>query len=122
MGKTTNMLDAVKIAYKALDDKFGKDITILNISKLSTLSDYFIIAEGNNPNQVKAMADEVDMQLGKAGIFLKHSEGRNTANWILLDFGDIIVHVFDKESRSFYNLERIWGDAEVLNIKLLPQQ
>lgn len=110
------MKEVLKIAKKALDDKFGEDIVILNISKISVIADYFIIAEGSNINQVKAMADEVCEKLEEVGVSLRHSEGQSTAKWILLDFGDIIVHIFDKESRQFYSLERIWGDAEVLSV------
>lgn len=108
----TNTFDAAKIAYKALDDKLAIDIRVLEINKISPLADYFIIASGNNPNQLRAMADEVDEQLFKAGYRLKHSEGMTSKNWILMDFGDIVVHLFNKEDREFYNIERIWGDAK----------
>lgn len=100
------------IAAKALEDKFGEDIQILNIGKVSVLADYFIIATGKNPNQLQAMADEVEEKLYKEGLRLRHKEGRNDSGWTLLDFGEIIVHLFDQENRSFYNLERIWSDAE----------
>ena len=105
----------LQIAYKALDDKFGLDIKILNISEISIIADYFIIATGNNSVQIKAMADEISEKLHKEGIYLKHVEGLSTAKWVLLDFGDIIVHIFDKENREFYNIERIWGDALVID-------
>ncbi len=108
------MIEAVKVAYKALDEKFGKDIVVLDISNISVMADYFLIATGNSTSQVKAMADEAAQQLHKIGIHSKQSEGYNSAEWILLDFGDIIVHVFNKESRQFYNLERVWGDATVI--------
>jgi len=100
------------IAAKALEDKFGEDIQILNIGKVSVLADYFIIATGKNHNQLQAMADEVEEKLYKEGLRLRHKEGRNDSGWTLLDFGEIIVHLFDQENRSFYNLERIWSDAE----------
>ncbi len=105
-------LNAVRHAYSALDDKMAVDVTMLDIHNISVISDYFIIATGNNPNHVKALAEEVSNELAKNGFVIKHSEGYQTSTWILLDFGCIIVHIFNKEDRSFYNLERIWGDAE----------
>ncbi|MGN1318159.1 MAG: ribosome silencing factor [Lachnospirales bacterium] len=108
----TDTFKAAKAAYKALDDKMAVDIKVLDIKGVSSLADYFVIASGNNPNQLRAMADEVDEQLFKAGFRLKHSEGMNSKNWILMDFGDIVVHLFNKEDRGFYNIERIWGDAK----------
>ena len=110
--KKTDINEALKIAHKALDDKFGNDIVILNISEKSILTDYFIITDGNNVSQIKAMADEVSEKLGKFGMKLNQSEGRDNAEWILLDYGDIIIHIFDKANRDFYGLERIWGDTE----------
>lgn len=109
----TNSLEGAKLAYAALDDKLATDIRVLDISKISTLSDYFVIASGSNSNQLKAMADAVDEKLFKAGFVLKHTEGIQThnRNWVLMDFGDIVVHLFHKDDREFYSLERIWGDA-----------
>lgn len=114
--KNDNSLQAAKLAYAALEDKLATDIRVLDISKISTLSDYFVIASGSNSNQLKAMADAVDEQLFKAGFILKHTEGLQTHNrsWILMDFGDIVVHIFHKDDREFYSLERIWGDAKEL--------
>lgn len=108
----TDTFQAAKAAYKALDDKLAEDIKVLEIKDLSPLADYFIIASGKNSNQLRAMADEVDEQLFRMGFRLKHSEGMTSKNWILMDFGDIVVHLFSKEDRAFYNLERIWGDAK----------
>lgn len=107
-----NTFEGAKAAYKALDDKMADDIKVLEIKDISSLADYFVIASGNNPNQLRAMADEVDEQLYKAGFRLKHSEGMSAKNWILMDFGDIVVHLFHKDDRGFYNIERIWGDAK----------
>lgn len=105
-----------KIAYAALDDKKAEEITIIDISEVSVLADYFIIASGNNRNQVQAMADNVEDDLGKAGYVSKQIEGYQGANWILMDYNDIIIHVFDKENRSFYDLERIWRDGKVISV------
>ena len=99
------------MAVDALEDKKANDISIIDIEKISTLADYFIIASGTNRNQVQAMCDEVDERLGKAGFEPKHIEGYNSANWILLDYGDIVIHLFDEENRLFYDLERIWRDG-----------
>lgn len=107
----SNIPDYVKTAYKALDDKMATDIRVLDISNVSSVADYFIIANGNNPNQVRAMADSVEEELFKIGVKIDHTEGMNTKKWILLDFGNIVVHIFDKEHRQFYDLERVWGDA-----------
>ena len=84
---------------------------------LSAVADYFIICTGDATVQVKAIADEIDKQLRKNGIKSYHKEGYNALNWVLLDYFDVVVHVFRKESREFYNLEKLWGDAEVIEIK-----
>lgn len=106
-----------KKAYEALDDKKGINITVIDISKISVLADYFIIAGGNNENQVKALADNVEEELAKAELSPKHIEGYNRANWILMDFGDVIVHIFNEEDRLFYDLERIWRDGQMIDVK-----
>ena len=108
-----------KIAYHALDDKKGIDITVIDISQISVLADYFIIAGGSNENQVKALADNVEEEFAKAEIAPKHVEGYNNANWILMDFHDVIVHVFNEDERLFYDLERIWRDGQIVDISEL---
>ena len=107
------------IAYKALDDKKGEDIKIIDISTVSTIADYFIIANGSNENQVRALVESVEDELAKAGFVVKQREGYGLGNWVLLDFGDVIVHVFDKENRLFYDLERIWRDGKTVNVEEL---
>lgn len=109
--------DMVKLAYEALADKKAQDIKIINIEGVSVLADYFLIASGTNRNQVQAMADNVEEVLYKAGFPVKQTEGYNTANWVLMDYGDIIVHVFDSENRLFYDLERIWRDGRDVSIE-----
>ncbi len=104
-----------KIAYEALADKKGEDIRIIDISEVSVIADYFVIANGTNQNQVKALIDSVEESLAKEGVFAKQREGYTTANWVLLDFQDIIVHVFDRENRLFYDLERIWRDGKTMD-------
>ena len=94
-------------AIDALEDKKAEDIRVIDISEVSPLADYFIIANGTNRNQVQALADNVEELLGRLGYERRPIEGYDSANWILL-----IIHVFDKESRSFYDLERIWRDGK----------
>lgn len=102
----------VKIAYHALDEKKAEDIKIINLEGISVLADYFIIANGTNSSQVQALVDNVEEELHKAGYSLKQREGYSNDNWVLLDFGDVIVHIFDRENRLFYDLERIWRDGK----------
>lgn len=109
-----NSKEMAKIAINALEEKKANDIKILDISEVSVLADYFIIASGTNRNQVQAMADEVQEMLYKAGYESKQVEGYQTANWILMDYQDIIIHVFDEENRLFYDLERIWRDGSLV--------
>ena len=103
--------EMTKLAIDALEDKKAEDIKIIDISHISTIADYFIIASGTNKSQIQTMTDNVAEVLGKAGHPEKHIEGYQNANWILMDFQDIIVHIFDKENRLFYDLERIWRDG-----------
>lgn len=113
-----NSKEMVKLAFAALAEKKGENIQIIDIQKISVLADYFIIANGNNPKQVQAMADQVQEDLGRAGYECTQIEGYQTANWILMDYKDIIVHVFCREDRLFYDLERIWRDGKtILDIK-----
>ena len=108
-------LEMVKLAKTALEDKKAGDIKVIDISGVSVLADYFIIADGSNVNQVQAMVDNVDEVLGRAGYECKQMEGYGTGGWILMDYGDIIVHAFCREDRLFCDLERIWRDGKVLD-------
>lgn len=106
-----NTNEIAKLAINALEDKKAEDIRIIDISHISTIADYFIIADGNNKSQIQAMADHVAEVLGKKDCHLRQMEGYQNANWILMDFQDIIIHIFDRENRLFYDLERIWRDG-----------
>ena len=108
--------EMVKIAVKALEDKKAEDVKIIDIGGVSTIADYFIIANGNNQNQLQAMRDAVEEDLYKAGYSVKQVEGNSNSSWILMDYTDIIVHVFSKEDRLFYDLERIWKDGKEISI------
>lgn len=103
-----------KLACKALSDKKAEDIRVIDISEISVLADFFIIANGTNPNQLQAMVDAVDEELSKAGQTARQIEGNQNSSWILMDYSDIIVHVFSKEDRLFYDLERIWRDGKAM--------
>ena len=105
-----------QIACKAIDDKKGQDIKVIDIHNVSVIADYFVIASGTNSNQVQAIVDNVEEQLGRAGFEAKQIEGNRNSSWILMDYGDVIVHVFNEENRLFYDLERIWRDGKVLEM------
>ena len=110
------LLEVVKKAVAALEDKKAEDITVIDISEVSSIADYFIIANGSNANQLAAMQDAVDEAFYKAGLHAKQIEGNKNSTWILIDYNDVIVHLFDKEDRLFYDLERIWKDGKVLEL------
>lgn len=109
---TEKVREMAKITIEALEDKKAEDIKVIDISQVSVLADYFIIANGSNRSQIQALSDAVEEKLGRAGYPLRQIEGYDNANWVLLDFGDIIVHIFDRENRLFYDLERIWCDGK----------
>ena len=105
-------MNMVRLAIEALEDKKAEDIKVIDISTVSVIADYFVIAGGSNPSQIQALSNNVEEKLGRAGYLVKQVEGYDTANWVLQDFGDIIVHIFDKENRLLYDLERIWRDGK----------
>ena len=107
--------ELARIAISALEDKKAEDVRVIDIGDVSVLADYFIIANGNNRTQVQAMADEVEQRLGRVGAEPKQIEGYQTGNWVLLDFGDVIIHIFDAQNRLFYDLERIWKDGRQID-------
>ncbi|MCH5200321.1 MAG: ribosome silencing factor [Oscillospiraceae bacterium] len=103
--------DILSIAVKAIDSKRGENIRIIKIDELTVIADYFIIANGSSTTQVKALADEVEFKLSEAGLEPKRTEGYQGANWIVLDYIDVVIHIFHKETRDFYDLERLWQDG-----------
>lgn len=115
----TEAINMLKTAYKALDDKKAYDIKILDIKKISSIADYMVIADGTNKNQVQAMCDAVTEEMGKAGFLSKSIEGYSEGGWILLDYYDIIIHIFSDEARRFYDIERIWSDGKYVDISEL---
>ncbi|WP_373598781.1 ribosome silencing factor [Paraclostridium bifermentans] len=115
----TTVEQMVKVIYDAMDDKLGKDISIINVGAVSSLCDYFVIATAGSTRQVKAIADNIEDELTKLGIESRGKEGYETQEWILLDFGDIMVHVFNEENRAYYNLEKMWKDAPYVDVDTL---
>jgi len=113
MSEVKNM---VKLAVAALEDKKAQDISILDISGISTLADYFIIASGDSERQVGALCDSAGDALGRAGYPQRALEGYGTKTWILMDYNDVIIHIFNKKDRAFYDLDRIWRDAKKVEI------
>lgn len=108
--------EMTKLAIAALEDKKANDVRVIDIAGVSVIADYFVIASGSNTNQVQAMADSVREALGRAGHEPRQVEGYGSANWILMDYNDIIVHIFSDESRAFYDLERIWRDGKEVSV------
>lgn len=117
MNENAQSLYMTKLALHAMEEKKAEDIKIIDIHEVSTIADYFLIASGNNRSHIQTICDEVEETLGRAGYPKKQSEGYDTANWILMDYGDIIVHIFDKQNRLFYDLERIWRDGKEVSLE-----
>lgn len=111
--------EMVKIAVAALEDKKGENVRVIDISNVTVIADYFIIVNGNNTNQVQALVDNVQEALFKAGHETNRIEGYNEGSWVLLDYNDIIIHVFSKDDRLFYDLERIWRDGKAIDVTTL---
>ena len=106
----------LQMAYKAADDKHAEDIVVLNMQGISLLADYFMICHGNSDRQVQAIAREIQEKAAENGYEVKRIEGFDSARWILVDLGDVVAHIFHKDERVFYNLERLWGDAPQLDV------
>ncbi|MDR2939009.1 MAG: ribosome silencing factor [Clostridiales bacterium] len=102
--------------YNALDEKFAFDIIAYDIKEKSTLADFFVIASANNLIQVKACADNVEFRLSEIGVELSQREGYSSSNWILMDFGPVIVHVFNKDDREYYTLDKIWEGSPIIEL------
>lgn len=109
-------LELATEAVKFLDNKKALDLKLIGIKDISVLTDYFVLATGTSNTHVKALADEVEFQLKQAGISPEHVEGYRSNSWILLDYNNVIVHIFTAESREFYDLDRLWQDGEIVDI------
>lgn len=115
-------LTTAELAVKALDSKKAQNIKLIKIKDISAIADYFVIAGGTSGTHVKALADEVEEQLDKAGISVSHIEGYRSNSWILLDYVDVVVHVFSDEARKYYSLERLWQDGEMIDASGLLEE
>lgn len=111
--------ELVKNTVKILDSKKAEDLVAIRVKDLTILAEYFIIANGTSSTQVKMLADEVEYQLGEMGIKPHKVEGYQSGNWIVLDYIDVVVHIFLTETREFYSLERLWADGDVLNTETI---
>lgn len=117
-GDFLDIKNSVFLAANSIDDKKGKDIEILKVDGLSTLADYFVIATGTSSTHINAIAQGVLEDMEKSDLDLHHREGKKGQEWILLDYGDVVIHIFSKQEREFYDIERIWGDAQNLELNI----
>ena len=108
--------EKIRVAVQALDAKRAEKIQVLHVTDLTILGDYFIIASGTSTTHTKTLAEEVEFQLSQKGVEPHHREGMNGSNWYILDYTDVIVHVFNQDMRDFYRLEQLWADAEEVDI------
>ena len=113
--------EMAEIAVKALDSKKGKEIRLIRIDKITTLAEYFVICTGTSNTQINALCDEVEKELTEKGEEPLHREGYRGGTWVLLDYGCVVVHVFNDEARKFYSLEHLWADGEEVDLSaILP--
>ena len=115
-GMIMTSLETAKLAVKALCNKKGLNVKIIKIRDISSIADYFVIATGTSNTHVRALADEVEFRLDNEGISVSHIEGYRSDSWILLDYVDVVVHIFSDEGRKYYDLERLWEDGEEIDI------
>jgi ribosome-associated protein len=116
------MIDALKIAINAAEDKKASDLVALDISGIASFTDYFLFCTGDSSRQMQAIADEVEQKLKKFGIRPSHVEGYQNAEWILLDYVDLVIHIFSKSARAYYDLERLWRDGKKLNTSTFSRE
>lgn len=102
------------VAYRAIEEKKGEDIKLLEIRDITILADYFLIASGGSPSQIQAIVDFVQEKLHEMKCDMKRLEGNRNSSWILMDYGDLVIHIFNREDRLFYDLERIWSDGKLI--------
>ncbi len=113
------MKDALRLALLAFEEKKALDIVALDISKVASFASFFLICSGDSSRQIQAIADEVEVRLKKEGIRPNHIEGYRNAEWVLLDYVDMVVHIFSKRSRTYYDLERLWRDGSRMDVQKL---
>ena len=110
-------MDKLELIVRTLDNKLGKDITAINMELVSPMYDTFVICSASNERMIQSLRDNVEDELAKEGYFVRTIEGRKNSKWVLMDYGDIIVHIFDSEERNNYNLEKLWADMPRINIE-----
>ena len=115
-------LETARLCAEGAEDKKAFDILILDIREFTSIADYFVICSGSNTTQVNAIADSIAHTLAKAGIHYSHVEGATAASWVLIDFGDVVVHVFEEQTRTYYSLEKLWGDAPRIPVAVRPRE
>lgn len=108
--------ELLKVVVEAADNKRAENVTALDVDGVSLLADYFVIMDASSQRQVKAIAENIEEEVEKSGYDVLDIEGKNGSTWVLLDLGDIVVHVFQKETREFYNLEKLWSDAKEVDV------
>ncbi|KHD85219.1 ribosome silencing factor [Bacillus ginsengihumi] len=111
-----NNQELLKVVVKACDDKRAEDIVVLNMQGLSLIADYFLVCNGNSNKQIQAIAREVKEKVEELGGEVKRMEGYDEGKWVLIDLGDVVAHIFNRDERSYYNLERLWGDAPSISV------
>ncbi len=117
------MSDVLKIAVKAVDDKKASDLVVLDISSIASFANHFLLCSGDSSRQIQAISDEVEEKLRRQGLRPAHIEGYRNAEWILMDYIDLVVHIFSKRARAYYDLERLWRDGKRLDVeKLLAEK
>ena len=116
------MIDALKIAVNAADEKKANDLVALDISEIASFANYFLICTGDSSRQIQAIADEVEQKLTTLGIKPSHVEGYKNAEWILMDYIDLVVHIFSRSARAYYDLERLWRDGKILDVDAIIQE
>jgi ribosome-associated protein len=114
--------ETIKLIAQAIFEKKGNDCKVLDIRNVTTITDFFVICSADSDTQVKAIADNIEDKLDEYGVKLWHKEGTQGLNWVLLDYVDVVVHIFKNEIREFYNLEKLWGDAKVTELKDEPEE
>lgn len=113
------MPDALRIALQAMDDKKAVDVVALDISGIASFARYFLLCSGDSSRQIQAIADEIEARLKKSGVTPNHIEGYRNAEWVLMDYLDLVVHIFSKQARAYYDLERLWRDGKKLDVRRL---
>lgn len=116
-GINMTLTEKLSTIVKALDSKNAQDIKVIRIGDLTIIADYFVIANGTSTTHTRGLVDEVDFRLGEKGINVDHIEGVDGASWIAMDYGDVVVHVFYRDVREQYNLEKLWSDGEAVDIQ-----